>query len=352
MTADLKLQKKYKLVADTIRCYPLQFKQAWDEVGLIKFPDNLKKIDNIIFCGMGGSALGARMIKSYSFNTLRIPFEIYNDYKLPNYANSKSLVVLSSYSGTTEETLETAHDGLKRNCKLFGITTGGKLAEFLKKEKIPYYVFDPNQNPSKQPRMSIGYASGAILSLLNKLGVVSVVQSQVDKACNTMFETLTDFNENLNSNKNLPKSFSEKLKGKTPILVASEHLVGCAHTIKNQFNESAKTFSALFDIPELNHHLMEGLKNPQKLRDYFIFVFLDSNLYSEKISKRYILTEDVVKKNGYDYLVFSPHSEEKLSQMFETLIFGSFVVYNLTKAYNIDPLEIPWVDYFKAKLSS
>ena len=134
-------------------------------------------------------------------------------------------------------------------------------------------------------------------------------------------------------------------------MVASEHLIGTAHTIKNQFNESAKTFCALFDIPELNHHLMEGLKNPAKLKELFTFVFINSNKYTERVQKRYPITSNVVEKNGVSFQMFSPRSENKLSQVFETLVFGSFIVFYLTKKYSIDPMAIPWVDYFKQELA-
>src|SRR5512139_3046548 len=98
------LNEKFSLVYETIKAYPLQLKSSWDEVGHSYIPESYKNVQNLVFCGMGGSALGARMADSFIFDRLRIPFEIFNDYKLPNYVNDKSLVVVSSYSGTTEET--------------------------------------------------------------------------------------------------------------------------------------------------------------------------------------------------------------------------------------------------------
>src|SRR3989344_4979425 len=121
---DTSLDEKFKLVADTIRCYPLQLKQSWDEISSMYVPDDYKNIENIVFCGMGGSALGARIVDSYALDQLRVPLEIFNEYKLPGYANEKSLVVVSSYSGSTEETLEVTNEALKKRAKIFGITTG------------------------------------------------------------------------------------------------------------------------------------------------------------------------------------------------------------------------------------
>lgn len=347
--ADLK--EKYKLVADTIRAYPMQLKQAWDDVSSIYIPEDYKDIKNVILCGMGGSALGARIVDSLVVNRLRVPFEIYNEYHLPNYAYDQTLTIISSYSGNTEESLDCLHEALTRGNKIFGITTGGKLESVLKDRKIPSYIIDPINNPSKQPRMSIGYAIGSVLGILTKLDVVHFSSQELEEAISVMNESLTEFNENVPINRNLAKKYAETLKNKIAVLVASEHLIGTVHTIKNQFNESAKTFSVIFDIPELNHHLMEGLQHPQRAKELLKFVFFSSNLYSEEVKKRYPITAEVVEKNGVQSITFSPHSESKLAQVFETLAFGSSLVYFLTKQYNIDPLTIPWVDYFKDKLS-
>jgi len=345
------MEEKYKLVADTIRAYPLQLKQSWEEIQKMYIPDEYKNIDNIVFCGMGGSALGARMLDAYAFNLLRTPLEIVNEYGLPNYTNSKVALIVSSYSGSTEETIEATYEALKRKAKVFAITTGGKLGEIIKEEKLSGYLFDPVHNPSGQPRMSIGYASGAVLSFLTKIGAISVTEDEIDQTISVMNNVIGDYNEGATKEKNLAVSFAQKIKGKIPILIASEHLIGTVYTIKNQLNESAKTFSALFDIPELNHHLMEGLRNPVKLKDLFLFIFFNSKLYSERVQIRYPLTADVVEKNGVPHLMYSPFSDKKLPQVFETLIFGSYMAYYLTKEHQIDPLEIPWVDYFKKELT-
>jgi glucose/mannose-6-phosphate isomerase len=344
-------QEKYRLVANTIRAYSQQLRQSWDEITQMYIPEDYKEIKNVVLCGMGGSALGGRIVDSLLVNRLRIPFEIYNEYHIPNYVNDESLVIISSYSGGTEETLDCLHEALTKGAKIFGITTGGKLADVLTERKIPRYIFDPINNPSKQPRMSIGYAIGTVLAILTKLEAVHFSSDEVEQAIGAMNNALTEYNENVPENRNLAKLFSKKLLRKFPIIIASEHLVGTAHTIKNQFNESAKTFCVLFDLPELNHHLMEGLTYPQKIKDLMHFVFIESSQYSEEVKKRYPITQKVLDKNQIDYSIFNPVSETKLEQVFETLAFGSSVVYLLTREYKIDPLEIPWVDFFKEEMS-
>ncbi len=340
-------EDKYELVKQTIQKYPEQLKQAWEEVRGINV--DYKDIQNIVFCGMGGSALGARMIDSLLYDRLELPLEIFNGYGVPSYTDDKSLVVISSYSGTTEESIAALEDAERRRAKIIVIATGGDLAKAASEKNIPSYIFEPKQNPSKQPRMSIGYASGAVLALVSAMRLCTIKDEEIYKAVSVMQEAAKHYADETNV-ENTAYNLSQKLKNKMPILVASEHLYGTAYTVKNQFNESAKTFCNLFELPELNHHLMEGLTNPVANKELLYFVFFNSHLYDTRIAKRYPLTQEVVTKQGIEHSTFSPTSQDKMSQVFETLVFGSFVVYYLTKSYGIDPMAIPWVDYFKEQL--
>src|SRR3989344_1123372 len=212
------LDQKYKLVADTIRAYPLQLKQAWEEIDTLYIPEDYKNVDNVVVSGMGGSALGARIIDSFIVDKIRLPIEIYTEYHLPNYVNKNTLVISYSYSGNTEETLNATFDALKRNAKILCITTGGKLSEIAEKENIPAYVFNPINNPSKEPRMSLGYSIGTYFSLFHKLGFISLDREDIDEAINSMYEFLTEFTENIENDKNLPYKYATLFKNYIPVI--------------------------------------------------------------------------------------------------------------------------------------
>ncbi|MBN1168392.1 hypothetical protein JXA63_00725 [Candidatus Woesebacteria bacterium] len=347
--SDQKLEDIYKGVLETIRLYPDQLKQAWDEVTSIDTPDEYKFCDKIVLCGMGGSALGARVVDSLLVNRIRLPFEIFNQYNIPNYSDDKTLVICYSYSGNTEETVSALKDAILRESKVFVISSGGQLKDIAQEHNLPMYLIDPKYNPSGQPRNALGYSIGSILALFKNLEFATFFPEEIDEAVAAMKAA---FNQNDPKNKDiLAKSLADKIKDKALILVASEHLYGVSHAIKNQFNESAKTFAALFELPELNHHLMEGLENPRSLKNDVIFMTLESSLYLERIQARYELTKEIFEKQGYKYISYKPLSEKKLSQVFEVLCFGSLIVYYLGRSYGIDPNKIPWVDHFKKKLS-
>lgn len=334
----------------SIRMLPDQIEQAWEEIKNIDIPRKCPMANNVVICGMGGSALGGRIIDSLLEDRVRLPIEINTAYNIPNYVNKNSLVILTSYSGNTEETLSAAHMAVAKNANIFGITTGGKLARFLKKENLPEYVYDPKANPSGQPRMGLGYSIASTMAILAKCGFVHLTNDDVYELVVVMRKFIKEVDVDVSTHENLAKSLSQKIKNKIPILITSSHLLGVAHAFKNQLNENSKTFSMLFDLPELNHHLLEGLKFPVKSRELLHFLFIKSPIYSDRILKRFELTADVVEKNGYDFSKYNVRSKTKLSQIFEVLILGSFISFYLAVLNGADPSKIPWVDYFKKEL--
>ncbi|MBI4100194.1 SIS domain-containing protein [Candidatus Microgenomates bacterium] len=325
---------------ESIEALPQQCLQAWEETRQLPIPENYKDIENIVVSGMGGSALGSAVIKA-NFGQDLPPLEIVNDYHLPQYVNEKTLVVLSSYSGGTEETLACAQEAKEKKAKILGITTGGDLGKFLSENNFPGYIFEPKFNFCGQPRIGLGYSTLGQMGLLMKAGILKINGEEV-----------RGFIDQLNSSKErIKKQAGEKaesLKNRIPIIIAAEFLSGNAHVLANQFNENSKTMSFYFLLPELNHHLLEALKHPQEKN--IDFLFLNSNLYSEKIRKRLDLTKTVVQKNNINSSEFKTENSNKFLQALETLWFGSFLSFSLALSYEIDPAPIPWVDYFKEEL--
>lgn len=327
-----------------------QLKQSWEEVKVLNFGKLYREVQNIVVGGMGGSALGGRIVDSLFNDRLRVPLEIATDYHLPNYVNSKTLVVLSSYSGNTEETIASAHDAIAKKAQIFIVTTGGKLAELAKEENLISYVFKPIHNPSGQPRMGLGYSLGVILALFGKNNFITLTEEEIEKAIETTERFINEFGIRIPESENTAKSIAKSLHNKIINLMASEHLGGVAWAFKNQINENAKTFSTLFEISESNHHLLEGLKYPPSLREKAIFLMIESPHYYERILKRYPITLDVIEKNGSKGLVYKTVSKTKLEEVVEILVLGSYVSFYLAVLNDIDPSPIPWVDYFKSKM--
>lgn len=321
----------------------LQCEQIWEDAKKISFPDTYKQIKNIIICGMGGSAYGGYVIPNLFHKNLSVPLLVNNDYHLPAWVNESTLVILASYSGSTEESLSCAQEALAKKAKITGLTSGGKLEEFLKTNNLPGLIFETKFNPSGQPRLAPGYIVLGSIALLSRIGLLQISDDIVHQA----IEDLKKAHESIQAK---AMETAKQLQGTIPVIFAAEILNGNAHILRNQLNETAKSFSAFSELPELNHHLMEGLKNPPDKK--MTIVLLVSSFYSPSLEKRVRLTRDVVGKNSLTSLTFDALGSNEVSHVLTTLSFGGYVAVYLALLYGLDPSLIPWVDYFKEQLSA
>lgn len=330
-------------VLESIKLLPEQIRQAWEEIEKIKIPSKFKRAKNIIVVGMGGSALGGRIIDSLKFEALKVPLEIINGYRLPAYAQKNSLVIASSYSGNTEETVACFIEAQKRKCPTFVISTGGKLAELAQKNKLAAYIFEPRYNPSGQPRLGLGYSIMAQLAFLAKCNLMSLEKTQVTELLSQLKKTKAE---------KTSQEIASKFKEKIIILISAEHLNGAAHAFKNMLNENSKTFSVRFSLPEMNHHLLEGLSYPIENKKILKFLFLESNFYDQKIKKRIKVTKEVLDKNEISWQSLKIQEEDRLIEVFKTVFLGGFISFYLAQLYGINPVLVPWVDFFKKQLAA
>lgn len=340
-------------VLESISLLPDQIKQAWGEVFKLEIPlERFKAVKNIVVAGMGGSALGARIIDSLNFEVLGLPLEIVNGYHLPAYANKDSLVIISSYSGNTEETLVCYQEAIKNKCQIFVVSTGGKLADLVKKNKQAAYLFEATYNPSRQPRLGLGYSITAQLAFLSRLGFVRLTEAQITEVVDRLKKLREQISTKVPFKENNAKRIASLLENKIPVLVSSEHLEGATHAFKNFLNENSKTFAVEFGLPEMNHHLLEGLRFPEENKKILQFVFLESEIYDPEIKKRIEITKKVVEKNEVSSFSIQMAGRTRLIQVFEMIYLGGFISGYLALLYGIDPAPIPWVDYFKKQLAA
>ncbi len=341
---DLEQIKKYdpKDVFGSTGYLADQLTQIHDLIENIQFDSSLSQVKNVVISGMGGSAYGGQVAQYLLKQDLKVPLMVNNDYTLPAFVNQETLVILTSYSGSTEETLASMMEAQSKGAKIIGLTSGGKLAEKLKSTNSQVVEFDPKFNPSGQPRLGTGYIVLGTIEILRKLNLISLTSDQI-------IQSIDNLKKISSSVQDQAKNLVQQIYGSIPVIFAADFLVGNAHIIRNQFNETSKSFSAYSPLPELNHHLMEGLKNPPDKR--LTVIFLESELYPQVIKKRLNLTKDVVEKNTIKHISFKLTGLDKLSQSFECLLFGSYLTFYLAILYEQDPSIIPWVDYFKQQLA-
>jgi len=338
------------LVLDSIELLPKQIEQAWGEGKNIKFSKTYQTFSDVTVCGMGGSALGADVLRSLFGNQMRVPFVIVSDYHLPGYVGKDSLVILSSYSGNTEEVLSCSQIAKRKKAKIAVITCGGKLKELAKKNKWPSYVIKAEYNPSKQPRMALGYAAFGLSGMFSSLGLIKMNDTAVHALTRYLTTQMQQFGPD-RMNDNPAKQIAEAAEQRMLILMSAEHMLGPLHVMNNQINENAKHLCIHMPIPEINHHFLEALSKPDAIKKQMLAVLFQSPFYLERTQKRIQLTADLLAKNGILPQIVNSTARTPMEQAWEAIHMGSYTSFYLSMLHGINPAPVPNVETFKQKLA-
>jgi len=338
-------------VADSLSNLPRQLLAAWQQAKKLSLPKNCRQFDNLIFCGMGGSNLASELARAVFGSQIKKPVAIVRNYHLPAYAGSRTLVIITSYSGNTEEALSCLAEAVKNKCRIICIASGGKLAAKARQKKLPLFAINKSLNPSNQPRYDLGSQLGAVLGILNKLQIIKIGNDEIAKIVKYLDLFGQRLGLNILSDANPAKQLALSLLNSNIYIIAAGHLAANAHILANQFNESAKNLAVGYKIPELNHHLLEGFSFPKAVKADTKALFLFSPLYDQPIVKRFVVTEKVLGKQKIGTYVFKSRAKDKLLSALETVAFGGWTSYYLAVLNRQDPAQVPWVDYFKEELS-
>lgn len=329
-----------------------QCNQAWKESRRIALPSSYRRgIDQVVVAGMGGSALGGHIIASTFAARLTVPFSVVSGYALPRSVTSRSVVILSSYSGNTEETIANAKEAIARRARCIGITTGGALAQLLRRRGVPSYVFDPRANPCGQPRMALGYSLFGQLGILTRLGVLALTASEYVDAVRTINVAKKRYAPQVPKNRNTAKRLAIFFHGSVPLLMGPDVLLGALHTFANQINENAKTVAAFFAFPELNHHLIEGLRFPSSAKQSLRFFLCGGRAIHPRIEQRLRITKTIIEKNRYTTWHEALAGKTPFATALSLLVLGSYTSFYMGLLHHRDPSAIPWVDYLKQRLA-
>ncbi len=327
-----------------------QIEHAWKDTRALKFTPKAE-IRSVVVAGMGGSALGADVIRHVFKDQLAVPLEIARDYTLPAYVNEHTLVILASYSGTTEETLACAKQAQEAGAQLMVISSGGALIELAKQHNLTHYKIVPTYNPSGQPRAAIGYAITGTIALLTSAGIIAVSEEDMQTVIATVTATTKECSVDSPQESNPAKLLAYNMIDMRPIIVAADFLEGAAHVAANTTNENAKAFADYKVLPELNHHLLEGLQFPSTNNSTHVVLFVMSLLYHERNRTRVEITQELIAEMGIHTVQIPLKGLTKLAQAFELITLFACASFYLSLLENINPTPIPFVDRFKEELS-
>lgn len=314
---------------------PSQFKVGLSLVKNITVPGNFK---NIIISGMGGSALPANLLQTYCNR------EIYINryYSLPPQSyTSSSLNIISSYSGTTEETISSLEEAHNANLSFVGISSGGKVEELCKKYGAPHIKL-PVPYPNFQPRMGTGYFFGAMIQLLINQNLMPNTSSEILSLAKKLNSQMGEFEK-------IGMKLASRLKGKTPVIYSSSKYKSVAMVWKIKINENAKTPAFWNFFPELNHNEMVGFTNPQA--KFFIIMLKDPEDHERNL-KRYEPTARLLKERGIESKILEMEGNNVFYKMFSSISIADWASYYLALEYRQDPTPVDMVENLKKILAS
>jgi glucose/mannose-6-phosphate isomerase len=346
MTLDDITRRDPKGMSIWIADFPKQIEEAVRIGKEAKVKLNIKGIQNIVLTGMGGSAIGGDLLRSYLAKELRIPFIVNRNYVLPSFVGKNTLVIVSSYSGNTEETISAHKDAIKRKAKVLCISTGGETAKSAKKFKQPWIQIPPGLSP----RAALGYSFFPLLIVLGKLGFFKSKDKDIQETIR-LLKAKSVLYSNPESPENAPLKLAEQLKEKLPVIYSpAEHLDTVNIRWRGQIAENAKQLSSGHVLPEMNHNELVGWKVLTDLMKQMHVIFLKDAGTQKRVAIRQEITKEIVAQ--YAGLVTEVRSEGKslLARLFSLIYFGDWVTLFLAILNNEDPEPVAVINFLKDEL--
>jgi len=326
---------------------PSQLQHAYRQGLSLNLPD-WQGIQQVLIAGMGGSAIGADLLAAYAAPLCPVPIVVQRNYTLPAWVSEpQTLVIASSHSGNTEETLAAFEQASKRGCHILVLCTGGKLAEYAKTSNVPLWTFE---HPG-QPRAAVGYSFGLLLALLVRLGLIPDPAGELTGAITAMRNQQMGLNAELPVVRNPAKRLAGQLVGRSVMVFGSDVLEPVARRWKTQINELAKAWSQFEALPEADHNALAGLQQPEQALSSAMALFLRARSYHPRNLLRAELTKQAYMLEGLNTDFIDAQGDTPLAQLWTALHFGDYVAYYLAMLYEIDPTPISALEGFKRQLA-
>lgn len=327
---------------------PAQLRAAWELGNRLDLP-GWTNITQVLVTGMGGSAIGADLLSAYADPFCKTPISVYRDYGLPASAvGPHTLLIASSHSGNTEETLQTFEEALERGCKCLAVTTGGALEQAATAARVPVWKFEH----AGQPRAAVGYSFGLLLAALARLKILPDPQTELLAAIEEMQRQQETLVASVSPALNPAKRFAGQMVGRMVTVFGSELMVPVARRWKTQINELAKTFAAFDVLPEADHNTLAGILQPEDALSHVMLIFLRSPSDHPRNRLRSDLTRKTFMLEGLNTDFVDARGNTPLANMWTCLHLGDYIAYYLAIAYGIDPTPVDALEALKAEMQA
>ncbi len=306
-----------------------------------------KGIRTIVLSGLGGSAIGGDLLRTYLADSMGVPFLVNRGYTLPAYVGKDTLVIISSYSGNTEETISAHKDAARRKAKVLCISTNGMTAKLAASYGHPCITIPGGLSP----RAAVGYSFFPLLMALRSMGFVKVPESELRETVSLMRKLSAQWSDPAGP-ANEPLALAKQLYGKLPVVYSStEHLDAINVRWKGQINENAKQLAGGHVLPEMNHNELVGWKHlPDLLRSVHV-VFLKDRGTHKRVALREQLTRDWIAPMAGGVTEVQSRGKGTLARMFSLIHFGDWVSLYLAVLNGEDPEPVEAINVLKNALA-
>jgi len=321
--------------------------KQWQQVEhdfTIQNNSEFSKPQNIVFAGMGGSALAAELLRGWV--SLSVPFEVSKDYTIPEYVNENTLFIASSYSGNTEETLAALKLAKDKGARIVVISSGGKLLDIARAEYYPFV-----QLPAGfQPRMASLLSLKSLSTILDSYNVTNQAAHELKSTSDFLKSAVQGWRPDVATKDNIAKQIALEVIGKSAVIYAGSHLFPAAYKWKISFNENAKNVSWCNQYPEFNHNEFLGWSSHPTEKPYMV-INLRGSFDHEQINKRLDVTKKLLSGRMPDPIEVQAEGDSRLEQLLWAVILGDFVSIYTALLNGLNPTPVDLIEKLKKELA-
>jgi glucose/mannose-6-phosphate isomerase len=332
---------------EAVHGLPEQCREAWAAAKAFEAPWK-EAPRQIVILGMGGSAITGDYFRALL--SLESSVRVFNvrAYDLPSFVDEDTLVIASSFSGETEETLSAFEQALAMPAKKLAITTGGRLLATARANGVPAFTF----TYKGEPRAAIGWGLMPLLAIGQKLGLMQGIEGDVDEAIAVLASLREEYGAETASSRNPAKQLAWRLHERLPVIYAAGALIDVARRWKTQLNESAKVWAFFEEMPEAQHNAIIGMRLPQVIAGATTVVVLRSrSLDHPQVGRRYDFMRRLLADAAIDMLDVTARGKSALAQMLSLTLLGDYAAAYLALPYGEDPTPTAVIDELKASLA-
>ena len=327
---------------------PDHIRDAMSLLDDVDISNQMMDIQNVVITGMGGSAIGGNLLRVYSLDRVSIPVIVSRSYTLPFFVSEKTLVIVSSYSGNTEETLSAYETAKRRKAKIISICTGGKLKEFSLRDGYPVITI----REGLSPRAAIAYSFIPLVMLFGKMGLLSDLRDEMEESIELLEKIREEYKPEIPFEDNLAKKLAYRLYGKLPVFYGSTGITEViAERWKGQISENSKAPAYFNFFPELNHNEIVGTDYPRELLKQFEIIMLKDMEDHPRNRMRMEITKNLLKEVVSGVSEIESRGKSRMARMFSLIMLGDYISEYLAVLYGVDPTPVAKINLLKDELS-